>query len=96
MWDLGVFGLGEKRAIDFTQLHQRWLRERRRATRSSGSLEPRDEDRAPGRASGFGHLSDYLDRREDRGEQPSALTREDMTGFLSWLRGRVPARTGGT
>ena len=27
VWDLGVFGLGEMRAMDFTQLHQRWLRE---------------------------------------------------------------------
>jgi hypothetical protein len=27
VWDLGVFGLDEKRAIDFTNLHQRWLRD---------------------------------------------------------------------
>jgi hypothetical protein len=24
VWDLGVFGLGEKRSIDFTHRHQRW------------------------------------------------------------------------
>ena len=40
----------------------------------------------------LGHLSDYLHAREDRGEQPSALTREDMTGFLSWLQSGVPAK----
>jgi hypothetical protein len=27
VWDLGVFGLGEKHTMDFTQLRQRWLRE---------------------------------------------------------------------
>ena len=36
------------------------------------------------------HLSEYLHARADRGEQPSALTREDMTAFLSWLRVKVP------
>jgi hypothetical protein len=35
-------------------------------------------------------LSDYLGARDDHGEDPSVLTREDMTGVLSWLRVHVP------
>ena len=27
VWDLGVFGVAEMQALDFTHLHQRWLRE---------------------------------------------------------------------
>lgn len=89
VWDLGVFGLGEKRAMDFTQLHQRWLRESVTGYTierlSSRKLRTAHRDLIWMR-----YLSDYLARREDRGEQPSALTREDMTAFLSWLRIRVP------
>jgi integrase len=89
VWDLGVFGLGEKRAMDFTQLHQRWLRESVKGYTierlSSRKLRTAHRDLIWMR-----HLSDYLDRREDRGERPSVLTREDMTAFLSWLRIRVP------
>jgi integrase len=89
VWDLGVFGIADKREIDFTHLRQRWLREaakgytlERLATRKTHTAH-RDLD-------WLRHLSDYLRVREDRGEDPSVLTREDMTGFLSWLRVRVP------
>ena len=89
VWDLGVFGLGEKRAMDFTGLHQRWLRESVKGYTierlSSRKLRTAHRDLGWMR-----HLSDYLHAREDRGEQPSALTREDMTVFLSWLRVKVP------
>ena len=89
VWDLGVFGLGEKRAMDFTGLHQRWLREAVKGYTierlSSRKLRTAHRDLGWMR-----HLSEYLDAREDRGEQPSALTREDMTAFLSWLRVKVP------
>jgi hypothetical protein len=89
VWDLGVFGLGEKRAMDFTGLHQRWLRESVKGYTierlSSRKLRTAHRDLGWMR-----HLSDYLRAREDRGEHPSALTREDMTTFLSWLRARVP------
>ncbi len=85
VWDLGVFGLGEKRAMDFTQLHQRWLRESVKGYTierlSSRKLRTAHRDLGWMR-----HLSEYLRARDDRGEQPSALTREDMTAFLSWLR----------
>ena len=89
VWDLGVFGLGEKRAMDFTQLHQRWLRESVKGYTierlSSRKLRTAHRDLMWVR-----HLSDFLDTRGDRGEQPSVLTREDMTAFLSWLRAQVP------
>ena len=89
VWDLGVFGLGEKRAMDFTQLHQRWLRESVKGYTierlSSRKLRTAHRDLGWMR-----HVSGYLHSREDRGEQPSALTREDMTAFLSWLRVKVP------
>jgi hypothetical protein len=89
VWDLGVFGLGEKRAMDFTGLRQRWLRESVKGYTierlSSRKLRTAHRDLGWMR-----HLSEYLEAREDRGEQPSALTREDMTAFLSWLRIRVP------
>ena len=63
---------------------------RRRAGRSSGWAQLRTQA-AQRDVRLLGHLSDYLHAREDRGEHPGALTREDMTGFLSWLHGRVPA-----
>jgi hypothetical protein len=89
VWDLGVFGLGEKRSMDFTGLHQRWLRESVKGYTierlSSRKLRTAHRDLGWMR-----HLSEYLHAREDRGEQPSALTREDMTAFLSWLRVKVP------
>jgi integrase len=89
VWDLGVFGLGEKRAMDFTQLHQRWQRESVKGYTierlSSRKLRTAHRDLGWMR-----HLSEYLHAREDRGEQPNALTRQDMTAFLSWLRVKVP------
>ena len=89
VWDLGVFGLGEKRAMDFTGLHQRWLRESVKGYTierlSSRKLRTAHRDLGWMR-----HLSEYLHARADGGERPSALTREDMTGFLSWLRVKVP------
>ena len=92
VWDLGVFGLGEKRAMDFTALHQRWLRE---------AVKGYTIERLASRKLRTAHrdlmwmrpLSEFLDAREDRGEQPSALTRQDMTAFLTWLRVRVPDDT---
>jgi hypothetical protein len=89
VWDLGVFGLGEKRALDFSHLQQRWLREAAKGY-TIERLASRKLRTAHRDLLWLRHLSDYLARREDRGEQPSALTREDMTGFLSWLRARVP------
>lgn len=89
VWDLGVFGVEDKRELDFTGLHQRWLREaakgyvlERLATRKTRTAH-RD-------VVWLRHLSDYLRARQDRGEDPSVLGREDMTGFLSWLKVRVP------
>jgi integrase len=89
VWDLAVFGIADKREIDFTGIHQRWLREaakgytlERLATRKTRTAH-RDLE-------WLRYLSMYLRAREDGGEDPSALAREDMTGFLSWLRVRVP------
>jgi integrase len=89
VWDLGVFGLGEKRAMDFTQLHQRWLRESAKGY-TIERLASRKLRTAHRDLLWMRHLSDYLRAREDLGEQPSALSREDMTAFLSWLRVKVP------
>jgi integrase len=90
VWDLGVFGIREHRAIDFTHIRQRWLREAAKGWTIERMATVRTQ--AAQRDVRFlGHLSDYLHVREDRGEEPSALTREDMTGFLSWLQSRVPA-----
>lgn len=89
VWDLGVFGIHDKQALDFTHIHQRWLRDaakgyviERLATRKTLTAH-RD-------LQWLGPLSNYLRLREDGGEHPAALRREDMTGFLAWLKARVP------
>jgi hypothetical protein len=89
VWDLGVFGIREHRKIDFTHIHQRWLREAAKGWTIERMAGLRTQT-AQQDVRWLGHLSDYLHAREDRGEHPGALTREDMTGFLSWLRSRVP------
>jgi integrase len=89
VWDLGVFGLGEKRAIDFTRLHQRWLRDAAKGY-TIERLANRKTRTAQQDVVWLAYLSDYLRGRSDGGERPGALTREDMTGFLSWLRVRMP------
>jgi hypothetical protein len=91
VWDLGVFGIREHRQIDFTHIHQRWLREAAKGYTLERMAGLRTQT-AQRDVQWLGHLSDYLHAREDRGEQPSALTREDMTGFLSWLQTRVPGQ----
>jgi integrase len=89
VWDLGVFGIREHRKIDFTHIQQRWLREAAKGwtIERMASLRTQTAQRD---VRWLGYLSDYLHAREDRGEQPGALAREDMTGFLSWLPSRVP------
>jgi integrase len=89
VWDLGVFGINDKQILDFTHIHQRWLRDaakgyviERLATRKTRTAH-RD-------LQWLAHLSDYLRTRADGGEQPAALTRDDMTGFLVWVRRTVP------
>ena len=91
VWDLGVFGIREHRQIDFTHIRQRWLREAAKgyALERMASLRTQTAQRD---VRFLSYLSDYLHAREDHGTQPSALTREDMTGFLSWLQTRVPAQ----
>ena len=92
VWDLGVFGLGEKRSIDFTRLHQRWLRGAAKGY-TIERLAHRKTRTAQQDVVWLVYLSDYLRGREDGGERPGALTREDMTGFLSWLRARIPVKS---
>jgi integrase len=89
VWDLGVFGIREHRTIDFTRIHQRWLREAAKGWTIERMAGLRTQT-AQQDVRWLGYLSDYLYAREDRGEHPSALTREDMTGFLSWLPSRAP------
>ncbi len=69
MWDLGVFGIREHRKIDFTHLHQRWLREAAKGwtIERMASLRTQTAQRD---VRWLGYLSDYLHAREDRGEQP--------------------------
>lgn len=90
VWDLGVFGIHEHREMSFTHIHQWWLREA-----AKGYTIERLSSRRPLTAlrelRWLGYLSDYLHGRNDGGEDPSVLTRADMTGFLSWLATRVPA-----
>lgn len=89
VWDLGVFGINDKQILDFTHIHQRWLRDaakgyviERLATRTTRTAH-RD-------LQWLAYLSDYLRTRADGGQQPAALTRDDMTGFLVWVRRTVP------
>jgi integrase len=90
VWDLGVFGIREHREMNFTHIHQRWLREAAKGytIERMASLRTQTAQRD---VRWLDYLSDYLHAREDRGERPSALTRADMAGFLSWLQTRVPA-----
>jgi integrase len=92
VWDLGVFGIREHRKIDFTHIHQRWLREAAKGWTIERMAGLRTQT-AQQDVRWLGYLSDYLQGREDRGEHPSALTREDMTCFLSWLPSRAPLAT---
>jgi integrase len=89
VWDLGVFGINDKQILDFTHIHQRWLRDaakgyviERLATRKTRTAH-RD-------LQWLAYLSDYLQTRADAGQQPAALTRDDMTGFLLWITSTVP------
>ena len=61
-------------------------------TRSSGSRS-RKTTTAQQDVVWLAYLSNYLRGREDGGERPGALTREDMTGFVSWLRARRPVKS---
>ena len=80
MWDLGVFGLGEKRAIDFTALHQRWLRESAKGYTierlSSRKRRTAQRDVALDSAT----CPTICTAARTAASEPSALTREDMTG----------------
>jgi integrase len=91
VWDLGVFGIAEMQALDFTHLHQRWLREAAKGY-TIERLATRKARTAHRDLLWLAHLSDYLRVREDRGEHPAALTREDMSGFLFWLTAKVPTK----
>jgi integrase len=90
VWDLGVFGIREHREMNFSHIHQRWLREAAKGY-TLERLASRRTQTAQREVRWLGYLSDYLHAREDGGERPGVLTREDMTGFLSWLAARVPA-----
>jgi len=61
-------------------------------TRSSGSRS-RKTTTAQQDVVWLAYLSNSLRGREDGGKRPGALTREDMTGFLSWLRARRPVKS---
>jgi integrase len=89
VWDLGVFGVEDKHEFNFTDVRQVWLREAAKGYLLD-RLASRDTRTAHRDLVWLRHLSDYLSARDDGGEDPSVLTREDMAGFLSWLRVRVP------
>lgn len=89
VWDLGVFGINDKQILDFTHIHQRWLRDAAKGyvIERLGTRKTRTAHRD---LQWLTHLSDYLRTRADGGERPAALTREDMTGFLVWITSTVP------
>ena len=82
VWDMRVFGKPQAYRVDFTQITQPWLRElakqwsRERAPLVHASVIPRT-------TGSIAELSRSLRRREDGGDHPGALGRDDISLFLA-------------
>ncbi|HEX6595435.1 MAG TPA: hypothetical protein VF045_00765 [Acidimicrobiales bacterium] len=85
-WDLTLWG--HHGAIDFRPITQTWLRETTK-TWAAHDLPRRRTKRTIPSTTAYvlvaGRLSRFLRTRADRGDDPAALGRADVEGFLAWL-----------
>ncbi|MBV1957248.1 MULTISPECIES: tyrosine-type recombinase/integrase [Streptomyces] len=89
VWNMGVFGLGQWRKLDFTPLHQEWMR-RACKTWVLDEIPRRYGKNIPNSLSEMilcvRFLSQSLVRsREDRGENMAALGRRDIEAFTQYV-----------
>ncbi|MFP1627745.1 tyrosine-type recombinase/integrase [Streptomyces sp. 5K101] len=89
VWNMGAFGLGQWRRLDFTQLLQEWMR---RACKAwvLDEIPRRYGKNIPNSLSEMilclRHLSQSLVRsREDGGKDPAALGRRDLEAFTQYM-----------
>lgn len=89
VWNMGAFGLGQWRRLDFTQLHQEWMR---RACKAwvLDEIPRRYGKNIPNSLSEMilciAHLSRTLVRtRDDDGMDPAALGRRDIEAFTQHM-----------
>lgn len=89
VWDMEVFGLGKGRRMDFTGLHQEWLRRAAKVwvveaiPRRYGKNVP---NALMSMVSCLNRLSDSLRiNRADHGADPALLSRADINAFLQRL-----------
>lgn len=89
VWNMGAFGLGQWRRLDFTPLHQEWMR-RACKTWVLDEIPRRYGKNIPNSLSEMilclRFLSQSLGRsREDRGENMAALGRSDIEAFTQYV-----------
>jgi len=101
VWDLRVWGHGGRvsfvgggvlhrsRGEAARPIVQGWLKEATKAW-SADALVSRHPAVVRRIVAAVGLLSQHLNRRDDRGEDPSAIGRQDLEAFLAWL-GRLEA-----
>jgi len=82
VWDMRVFGKPQAYRIDFTQISQPWLRElaKQWAREHAAMVHAGSTRRA---VVSIGELSRSLRRRDDHGEHPTVLGRQDISLFLA-------------
>ena len=82
VWDMRVFGKPQAYRIDFTQISQPWLRElAKQWAREQAPLVHAGSTRRA--VASIGELSRSLRRRDDHGEHPTVLGRQDVSLFLA-------------
>lgn len=89
VWDMEVFGLGKSRRMDFTDLHQEWMRRAAKAW-VLDAIPRRYGKNIPNALMQMvvclARLSDSLRiGRADHGDHPAKLGRADITAFLQRL-----------
>jgi integrase len=87
VWDLGVFGIGQRQVLRLDRITQHWLREIARAW-AFETLAKRDSQTVRAGLRELEQLCRFLSGLPDGGDDPSALERRHMDEFLFWVRGQ--------
>jgi integrase len=96
VWDLTVWGhrgwisfvgaTGMSRNQPARPIVQLWLRHAAQGWADEALCRLRTDSIVRKTVRGIGYWSEFLDRRPDRGTDPAALSRADITGFMQWTR----------
>ena len=96
VWDLTVWGhrgwisfagaTGMSRKQPARPIMQLWLRQATKGWADEALCRLRTDSIVRKTVRGIGYWSEFLDRRPDRGIDPAALSRADITGFMQWMR----------